>query len=68
MFQDIMKRQITTERISSFLKMALMEQKSLQQYLHFLPQAEEAVSQMDETMTLVMPRNRSVAEVPSMIS
>ena len=54
MFQDIMKRQITTERISSFLKMALMEQKSLQQYLHFLPQAEEAVSQMDETMTSLL--------------
>ena len=53
-FQDIMKRQITTERISSFLKMALMEQKSLQQYLHFLPQAEEAVSQMDETMTSLL--------------
>ena len=54
MFQDIMKRQITTERISSFLKMALMEQKSLQQYLHFRPQAEEAVSQMDETMTSLL--------------
>ena len=34
--------------------MALMEQKSLQQYLHFLPQAEEAVSQMDETMTSLL--------------
>ncbi len=37
MFDDVMERKVTTERISSFLKTALLKQKSLQQYLHFRP-------------------------------
>lgn len=37
MFDDVMERKITTERISGFLKTALLKQKSLQQYLHFRP-------------------------------
>lgn len=37
MFDDIVKHPVTTERISSFLSTALLEQKTLQQYLHFRP-------------------------------
>lgn len=40
-FDDLMTRQIPTERITSFLNMALLEQKTLQQYLHFRPQADK---------------------------
>lgn len=53
MFQDIMNLQVTTERIASFLNMALMEQKSLQQYLHFKPQAD-AIPQMEETLASLL--------------
>ena len=42
MFDDVMERHITTERISSFLKTALLKQKSLQQYLHFRPLPTQA--------------------------
>ena len=37
MFDDVMEKKVTTERISAFLKTALLKQKSLQQYLHFKP-------------------------------
>lgn len=49
MFNDIMERKITTERIASFLNMALLEQKTLQQYLHFKPQ-KEVVPEMEEAL------------------
>ena len=39
-FNDIMKHLSTSGRIASFLNMALLEQKNLQQYLHFRPQPE----------------------------
>lgn len=35
-----MKHLSTSGRIASFLNMALLEQKNLQQYLHFRPQPE----------------------------
>lgn len=44
MFDDVMEKQVSTERISSFLKTALLKQKSLQQYLHFKPLSAQAVS------------------------
>lgn len=50
MFEDIMKRNVTTERITSFLNMALMQQKSLQQYIHFKPQSQTAARQMEASL------------------
>lgn len=50
MFQDIMNRKVSTKRIASFLNMAFIEQKSLQQYVHFRPQTEDAVSVMEDTI------------------
>lgn len=40
MFDDVMERKVTTERISAFLKTALLKQKSIQQYLNFKPIAD----------------------------
>ncbi|BBF41344.1 two-component response regulator yesN [Lachnospiraceae bacterium KM106-2] len=53
MFNDIMNRQITTERIASFLNMALLEQKTLQQYLYFRPQEGAASLVEDALIALV---------------
>lgn len=39
MFTEIMDENITTEKIILFLKLALLKQKSTQQYLHFHPQS-----------------------------
>ena len=66
MFQDIMNRQVTTERITSFLNTALMEQKSLQQYLHFRPQAG-AASQMEETLITLLYELRRYDEASPII-
>lgn len=66
MFQDIMNRQVTTERITSFLNTALMEQKSLQQYLHFRPQAD-ATAQMEETLTSLLLELQRHDEASSII-
>lgn len=53
MFNDIMDRKITTDRIASFFNMALLEQKSLQQYLHFKPQGEDSAEIEEALMALV---------------
>lgn len=53
MFNDIMDRNITTDRIASFFNMALLEQKSLQQYLHFKPQGEDSAEIEEALMALV---------------
>lgn len=50
MFDDIVKHHVTTERISSFLSTALLEQKTLQQYLHFRPHSDGEVL-MEQTLT-----------------
>ncbi len=50
MFDDIVKHHVTTERISSFLSTALLEQKTLQQYLHFRPHPDGEVL-MEQTLT-----------------
>lgn len=48
MFNDIMRRHVTTEHISSFLNTAFQERKRPQQYLHFVPLSggDEALSQV----------------------
>lgn len=66
MFQDIMNHQITTERITSFLNTALMEQKTLQQYLHFRPQAN-AIPLMEETLCALMQELKRHDEASSTI-
>lgn len=43
-FNEIMTYFRNTERISSFLNMALLEQKNLQQYLHFRPKTIHTAS------------------------
>ena len=50
MFDYIVKHPVTTERISSFLSTALLEQKTLQQYLHFKPHAG-ADGVMEQTLS-----------------
>lgn len=59
MFNDIMERKIATERIASFLNMALLEQKTLQQYLHFQPQsgAEKQMEEIIVSMILELKRH-----------
>ena len=59
MFNDIMDRQITTERIASFLNVAMLEQKALQQYLYFSPQSTGAVPQMEETIRSLIQDRKS---------
>ena len=55
MFDDIVKHHVTTERISSFLSTALLEQKTLQQYLHFRPHSDGEVL-MEQTLTSEIER------------
>lgn len=50
MFNDIMNRQVHTERIASFFNMALMEQKALQQCLQFYPKNAKSLSEMEESL------------------
>lgn len=52
-FNDIMKHLSTSGRIASFLNMALLEQKNLQQYLHFKPQPE-GMKKMEQTLYLLL--------------
>ena len=40
MFQEIMNENVTTKKIISFLQTSLMNQKDLQQYIHFHPVAD----------------------------
>ena len=54
MFDDIMNRQIADDKVNSFLHMALLEQKSLQQYLHFLPRDEQAVDLLEDSIALLL--------------
>lgn len=53
MFNQVMEREVTTERIVSFLKTAMLEQKTLQQYLAFHPH-EEAIEPMEETLLCLL--------------
>lgn len=39
-FNGVMKQRISTERIATFLNTALLEQKNMQQYLHFRPRPD----------------------------
>lgn len=55
MFNDITKRQVTEERIADFLNLALLEQKTLQQYLHFKPlDGINADEEMEEALSMVL--------------
>lgn len=66
MFHDIMNRQITTKRITSFLNTALMAQKTLQQYLHFRPQPD-AIPLMEETLCSLLQELKRHDEASSTI-
>ena len=67
MFQDIMNRQTAPKRIVSFLNMAFMEQKSLQQYLHFRPQTKNAIPAMEETLCFLLQELKRHDEASPMI-
>ncbi len=44
-FDDVMKTRLDTSGITAFLSMALLEQKNVQQYLHFHPRQEGGTAQ-----------------------
>lgn len=53
MFEAIMNRGITTEGISSFLNTALLEQKSLHQYLYFRPLSDNLLPMEEVLLNLL---------------
>lgn len=50
MFTEIMQENIATEKLVSFLQSALIQQKDLQQYLHFKPGNASAVDKMENCL------------------
>lgn len=50
---EIMNENITTQKIITFLQGALMEQKEMQQYIHFKP-SENATPKMEELFSLLL--------------
>ncbi len=52
-FDSIMQKRVTTERISAFLDMALLEQKNTQQFLHFHPRADTG-PQIEDTLSALL--------------
>ena len=59
-FNDIMKHLSTSGRIASFLNMALLEQKNLQQYLHFRPQPE-GMEKMEQALYQLLSELKPVS-------
>lgn len=51
MFGEIMNENVTTHKIISFLQTALLKQKDLQQYLHFKPESDTAITEADDALT-----------------
>ncbi len=54
MFGEIMDENVTTHKIISFLQTALMKQKDLQQYLHFKPENEVAVTDASNALSMLL--------------
>jgi AraC-like DNA-binding protein len=54
MFGEIMNENVTTHKIISFLQTALMKQKDLQQYLHFKPENEAAVTDASNALSMLL--------------
>lgn len=55
MFHEVIHENITTQKIVSFLQSALLEQKDLQQYLHFRPKANlPSTIHMEECLLLLL--------------
>lgn len=50
MFEQIMARHITAERIAAFLQSALLTQKNHLQFLHFSPNTEQSRQRMERCM------------------
>lgn len=53
MFSEIMDETITTQKIIAFLQSALLEQKDVQQYLHFKPE-KDADREMEACLYLLL--------------
>lgn len=53
MFTEVIREDVTTQRITSFLKAALLKQKDLQQYLHFRP-SPDAVAEMEDCLLIIL--------------
>ncbi len=55
MFHEVINENITTQKIISFLQSALLEQKDLQQYLHFRPKTNiPSTAHMEECLLLFL--------------
>lgn len=55
MFHEVINENITTQKIISFLQSALLEQKDLQQYLHFRPKNGAAsTAHMEDCLSLLL--------------
>ncbi len=58
MFSEIMQENIATEKLVSFLQSALIQQKDVQQYLHFKPTTEASIKKMEECLELLVAELR----------
>lgn len=54
MFTEIMKENIATQKLVSFLQSVLIHQKDVQQYLHFKPGHDSSIKQMEDILFLLL--------------